>query len=128
MFKKHSVAEAIQKLEKEKDEKDREIFQLKANSELKLSEKLAEKEVKIGDKIREIHNNQQGTKVFEVKGKNGKKTLKLLVEDGFKFNSYTSDSSRSRSRSHSPSHSPSPSRKRRKTGGKRKTYKKNARK
>ena len=85
-------------------------------------EKLDEKEVKIGDKIREIHNNQQGTKVFEVKGKNGKKTLKLLEEDGYKFNSYTSDSSRSRSRSHSPS------RKRRKTGGKRKTYKKNARK
>lgn len=82
-------------------------------------EKLDEVGVKIGDKIRELHNNQQGTKVYKViKDKNGKKSLKLLEEDGYKFNSYTSDSSRSRSRS------PSRSNKGRKTGGKRKTYKK----
>ena len=36
-------------------------------------EKLAENGVKIGDKIRELHYNQLGTKVFEVKDKNGKK-------------------------------------------------------
>ena len=95
-------------------------------------EKLDEKEVEIGDELRELHNNQLGTKLYKViKGKNGKKMLRLLEEDGYKFTSYTSDSSPSRSpsRSHSRSHSPSsPSRKRRKTGGKRKTYKKGDRK
>ncbi|MFZ4797790.1 MAG: DUF2130 domain-containing protein [Bacteroidia bacterium] len=47
--KKLSVTEAIQKLEKEKEEKDKEIIHLKANSELKLSEQLAAKETLVAD-------------------------------------------------------------------------------
>lgn len=41
--KKLSVAEAVQKIERERDEKDRELIQLKATSEQNLSERLNEK-------------------------------------------------------------------------------------
>lgn len=56
--KKLSVTEAIQKLEKEKEEKNREIIHLKANSELKLSEQLAAKETLLADMKAQLEKSE----------------------------------------------------------------------